>query len=161
LTVPVVEGTIVVMDLDRFGEEVESKGLSEYSPNIATGTLTLLVESLVSKWSALVLYGLDRGRGTEEAVLLFPGVEPGELEGDLVSIARELEGLGFSITIVALRAPIASYKPLKRRRLEDAYYKRAKRLLDSLKKRGGGVVFVEDRVAYRSRLSRVRPPPGP
>ena len=146
-----VEGTIVVMDLDRFGEEVEKRGLSEYSPNIATGTLTSLVESLASKWSAVVLYGLDPWRGTEEAVLLFPGVEPQELEGDLVSIAKAIEGLGYSISIVALRAPIVSYKPQRARRLDNPYYKRAKRLLGMVKKRGGGMVLVEDRIVYRSR----------
>ena len=150
----VVEGAIVILDLDRFGEEVEKRGLSEYSPNIATGTLTSLVEAFVSKWSAVVLYGLDHARGTEEAVIVVPGVDPWELEEDLVGIARAIEELGFSVSIVADRIPVVACKPLRERRLYEPHYRRVKRLLASVKRRGGGMVVIEGSVAYKIGGSR-------
>lgn len=144
-----VEGAMVILDLDRFGEEVERRGLSEYSPNVVTGTLTSLVESFVSKWSAMVLYGLDHARGTEEAVLVIPGVDPWELKEDLIAIARAVERLGYSISIVAARVPVVAYKPLTVRRLDEPHYKRVKRLLASAKRRGGGMVIIEGHIVYR------------
>ena len=140
-----VEGTIVVMDLDKFGELVEEKGWSEYRPNIVTGTLTSLVEWFVSKWRAVVVYGLDKERGTEEVVLEIPDVEPDEVREDLEYIRRRIEELGASITIIAVKGYVG-LKPAKSRR--EAYYGTpsrtlAHKLLKKAKRRGGNIVIVQ------------------
>ena len=140
-----VEGTIVVIDLDRFGETVEERGWSQYAPNPATGLLSHLVDRLASKWRAVVVYGLDWDRGTEEAVLEIPYTEPGELREDLEEVRRELNRLGIGVTIVAIRGEVG-LKPARNRR--EAYYgtpgrARAVRLLRRLKRRGGNTVYVE------------------
>jgi len=65
-------GCLVVMDLDRFKEYARERGLSVYEPNIVTGSLSSLVEGFVRKFQAVVVYGLDWDRGTEEVVLEIP-----------------------------------------------------------------------------------------
>jgi len=139
------EGTVVIIDLDRFGEVVEERGWSEYSPNPATGLLTRLVEELVSKWSGYLVYGLDEERGTEEAVIEFPLVEPEELREDLERIRRELNRVGVGVTIVAVKGHVgllsrsadrrAAYSATPARRM-------AAKLLRQAKRRGGNVVIV-------------------
>ena len=134
-----VEGTVIVIDLDRFGEVVEERGWSEYKPNPATGLLTLLVQRLVSKWQGVVIYGLDEERGTEEVVIEIPMVEPEELREDLEEIRRELRRVGVTATIVAVRGYVG-LKPARNRR--EAYtgtpYRRfAVKLLNQAKRRGG------------------------
>ena len=138
------EGTIVVMDLDRFGEVVRERGWSEYQPNPATGLLTDLVERFVRKWQAIVVYGLDPVRGTEEVVLEIPFVEPWEVKEDLESIRRELNRVGVGVTIVAVKGYILG-RPARDRR--EAYYgspsrSYAKHLLERLKRKGGNMVFI-------------------
>ncbi len=139
-----VEGTIVVMDLDKFGELVKEKGWSEYEPNIITGTLTSLVEWFVSRWRAVVVFGLDEKRGTEEVVLEIPGVEPEELREDLEYIRRRIKELGASITIIAVKGYVG-LKPARSRR--EAYYGTptrtfAHKLLRRAKRRGGDMVII-------------------
>ncbi len=141
LTLNLVEGTIVVLDLDRFGEYVREHGLSEYSPNIVTGTLSYLVEWFVRKWSGVIVYGLDWERGTEEAVVEIPYVDPEEIRGDLEKIVDEIKRLGVSISVVAIRDYVLCRRARSRR---EAYYgtlgrRRAIRLLRMVKKRGGGL----------------------
>ncbi len=141
-----VEGTIVVIDLDSFGEVVEERGWSQYKPNPATGLLTHLVEMLVAKWRAVVVYGLDWERGTEEAVLEIPYTEPSELRRDLEEIRREVNRLGVGVTIVAVRG-IVGLGPARNRR--EAYYgtpdrARAVAVLKKLKRRGGNTVYIEE-----------------
>ncbi len=139
-----VEGVVIVMDLDRFGEVVEERGWSEYSPNPATGLMTLLVERFVSKWRAVVVYGLDPERGTEEVVLEIPLVEPEEVLPDLEEIRRRLNEVGVGVTIAVVRGPVG-LKPARSRR--EAYYgtparRLAVRLLREAKRRGGNRVVV-------------------
>jgi hypothetical protein len=139
-----VEGTIVIMDLDRFGETVRERGWSEYEPNPATGLLTQLVEAFVRKWQAVVVYGLDPERGTEEVVLEIPFVEPYEVKGDLERIKHEVNALGVGITIVAVKGFVTG-KPASSRR--EAYYgtpdrRYAKAMLERLKRRGGNTIFI-------------------
>ncbi len=139
-----VEGTIIVMDLDGFGEMVEELGLSEYRPNIVTGTLTRLVERLAEKHGGLIVYGLDYERGTEEAVIEIPYMEPTEIAGDLEEIRREIERLGASITIVAVKDYVLMKRAAERR---EAYMatpgrRRAARLLRKAKRRGGNTVVI-------------------
>jgi len=139
-----VEGTIVIMDLDMFGEIVVERGWSEYEPNPATGLLTQLVEAFVRKWQAVVVHGLDPERGTEEVVLEIPLVEPYEVKEDLEAIKREVNKVGVGITIVAVKGVVLG-RPAGSRR--EAYYgtpsrKYAKTILEKLKRRGGNIVFI-------------------
>jgi hypothetical protein len=116
---PSIEGSLIMLDLDRFEEVVEEKGWSRYNPNPATGLLSSLVEEFSRKWQAVIVYGLDWDRGTEEAVLEIPGVEAFMISNDLKKIMDELcEQVGVSITIVAITAPVTG-KPSRDRR--EAY----------------------------------------
>lgn len=153
-------GCIVIMDLDRFKEYVRERGLSVYEPNVVTGTLSNLVEGLVRRFQAIVVYGLDWDRGTEEVVLEIPGVEAGELEPDLVRVAEEVHRLGLSITIVALTGYVSCAPARSRREAYSGHYLRSKArsVLESLKRRCGGVVYVDGVIAW-SRVSLGAPQP--
>jgi len=140
-----VEGTVVVMDLDRFEETVEERGWSRYRPNPATGLMTQLVELFVSKWHGYVVYGLDEERGTEEVVIEIPYVDPQDLIDDLEYIRRRLSELGVGITIVAVKGYVgavsrsvdrrAAYRATPTRRL-------AAKLLRETKRAGGNRVVI-------------------
>jgi len=141
------------MDLDRFKEYVRVRGLSVYKPNIITGTLSGLVEDLVRRFQAVVVYGLDWDRGTEEVILEIPGVEASELEQDLIRIAREVHELGSSITIIALTGYVSCTPAKDRREAYSNYLRsRAKGLLESFKRRCGGVVYIDGVIVW-SRVS--------
>ncbi|MEB3773615.1 MAG: hypothetical protein GSR86_01645 [Desulfurococcales archaeon] len=142
LTHPVM-GTLIIMDLDRMGELVEEAGLSEYKPNRITGLLTSLVESFASKWSAVVVYGLDRRRGTEEAIIEIPLVEPWEVLDDLEYIRKEVENAGGSITIIAVHTWITGAPARNRREAYTGYRRRALRLLKKLKRKGGNTIYID------------------
>lgn len=138
-----VEGTIIAIDLDEFSEVVREKGWSEYKPNPATGLLTMLVEEFVRKWQGVIVYGLDEERGTEEAVIEIPYVEPEEVERDLLRIKEELNKLGVRVTIVAIKDYVIA-KPANQ---HEAYYgtpgrKRAHELLRKIKRKGGNQVVI-------------------
>ncbi|MEB3846750.1 MAG: hypothetical protein GSR74_02095 [Desulfurococcales archaeon] len=154
---PAVTGSIIMIDLDDFGEIVEEKGWSRYRPNQATGLLSSLIEAFARKWQAVIVYGLDWERGTEEAVLELPGVEAGELTGDLARIAAELcSSAGVSATIVAVTVPgLTGLATSERRPAYMGYRRRVKRILESLKRRGGGVVYVDGEVVFTSPCRRI------
>ncbi len=135
---------MLVIDLDRFGEVVRERGWSEYKPNPATGLMTLLVERLVSKWRGVVVYGLDEERGTEEVVIEIPLVEPEELLPDLEEIKRELEKLGVTATMAAVKGYVG-LKPARDRREAYSgtpYRQLAWRLVRRAKARGGGRIII-------------------
>ncbi len=138
-----VEGTVIILDLDKFKEITRKKGFDEYKPNIITGTLTYLVDNLVRKWNAYVLYGLDYTRGTEEAVIIVPMVKPEEILEDLETIRREIEKLGASISIGVSYGVIANIKARNRR---EAYrnitVKNAFKALREAKRKGGNRILV-------------------
>ena len=139
-----VRGTVLVLDLDKFEETIEERGWSQYTPNPATGLLSHLIEQLARKWSAVIVYGLDWERGTEEAVLEIPLVEPEELRGDLERVKEEINRLGVGITIVAVRGHVG-LKPAKSRR--EAYTatparRLATKLLRKAKRRGGNTIMI-------------------
>ena len=144
-SVGLVEGTVVVIDLDRFGEVVEERGWSEYEPNPATGLLTHLVEMIVRKHHGYVVYGLDEERGTEEVVLEFPLISPEELRGDLEEMLRELNRLGAAATIVAVYGAVGLVnRRLDRRAAYGATPARrlASKILREAKRRGGNRVVI-------------------
>lgn len=153
----VSRGAVVVLDLDRFEEITRQRGYDEYTPNEVTGLLSDLVERLARKWCGVVVYGLDWERGTEEAVIEIPGVEARELEADLVEIAREVEKTGASITVVAVTGDIVGSPASSRREAYlGGFRSYSKKILERLKRRGGGVVYVDGRIAWRSRLREQR-----
>ncbi len=141
-----VEGLIIVLDLDRFEEFMKEKGWDPYKPNIVTGTLTGLVEDFARKWKGVVIYGLDRERGTEEAVIEIPyGHEYlEEIVSDLENIKREINRLGASISIVVVKDYVYPVPASSRR---EAYQgtpgrKRAWKLLRRVKRAGGNKLLV-------------------
>ncbi len=138
-------GCVIIMDLDKFEELTLKRGWSQYTPNIITGTLTDLVEQFARKYFAVVIYGLDRDRGTEEVVLEIPDVDNEILRQiivDLEKIRLEIEKLGGSITIAVALGPIIG-KPAKNRR--EAYNTPTRRLalklLREAKRKGGNRVI--------------------
>lgn len=145
---PLARGALVIIDLDRFSEVVRERGWSEYRPNPATGLLSQLVDALARRWQGLVVYGLDWERGTEEAVLEFPGIEATDLVDDLVGIARELEAQGVRATIVAVTGPVLGRPARTRREAYQGPRRAAKRIMESLKRRGGGVVYVDGEIVW-------------
>ncbi|MCD6489021.1 MAG: hypothetical protein J7K21_07365 [Desulfurococcales archaeon] len=139
------EGTIIVIDLDRFKEIVQEKGWDEYKPNIVTGTLTSLVEFFSRKWQGVIVFGLDPQRGTEEAIIEIPFINPLDVKNDLINIRDEINKLGVGVTIVAVR-DIVIARPARNRR--EAYYgtpgrRRALKILRSIKRKGGNKVYIE------------------
>jgi len=141
-----IEGLIIVADLDKFEEYVEMHGLDEYKPNDITGTLTSMFYDFAIRWRGVVIYGLDFERGTEEVIIEIP--IPSEIDDivrDLEEIRRTINRLGASITIVVVRDYVVC-KPARNRR--EAYYgtpgrSRAMKILRSIKRRGGNQVYVE------------------
>ncbi len=139
-------GCVIIMDLDKFEELSKSRGWSEYVPNIITGTLTTLVWQFVRKHFAMVIYGLDEKRGTEEVVLEIPDISEKDLEEiieDLERIRMEISRLGASISIAVALGPVTG-KPAKNRREAYNSYtrKRALKLLREVKRAGGNKVAV-------------------
>ncbi len=139
---PTLWGTIVILDLDRFGDYVQEHGLDPYKPNDVTATLTVLVEGLARKRGGFIVYGLDHERGTEEAVIEFPLVEPEELQNDLEHIIEEVKKLGASITIAAVKAPVTGRPARDRREAYSGPRRSVKRLLEKAKRRGGGMLIL-------------------
>ncbi|MCE4601167.1 MAG: hypothetical protein F7C38_06340 [Desulfurococcales archaeon] len=149
-----VQGTIILIDIDAMEEVMMERGWNEYKPNEATGLLSNLVEDLVRRRHAVVIHGLDWERGTEEALLELPVTRPEEIENDLVEIAKLMcSQAGVSVTIVAVEGPVG-LKPVDRKRVYTGSRGYAKRLLEALKRRGGGVVYVGGRVVYVSPCRR-------
>ena len=139
----VIEGTVIIMDLDEFEKITKEKGFDEYKPNIITGTLTYLIENFVRKWSAYVVYGLDYERGTEEVIIEIPLVRPEDVMEDVKRISETIKSLGASISIGMSYGPIIFMKARNRR---EAYSNPTIRLalkaLQEAKRRGGGRIIV-------------------
>ena len=139
-----VEGTVIILDLDKFKKVTKERGFNEYKPNIITGTLTHLVENFVRKWNAYVLYGLDYSRGTEEAVIIIPMIKPEEVLGDLEKIRREIEKLGASLSIGVSYGVIVNIKARNRREAyENITVKNALKALREAKRKGGNRIVVK------------------
>ncbi|ADI32228.1 hypothetical protein [Staphylothermus hellenicus] len=141
-----VEGIIIVLDLDRFEEYTIKYGLDQYKPNTITGMLTSLVENFIRKWRAVVVYGLDYERGTEETIIEIPyGFEQiDEIVKDLKAIKDEINKAGALITIVVVKDYVLGRKARNRK---EAYHgtpgrRRAIRVLRKAKRAGGNKLVV-------------------
>ncbi|MCE4602634.1 MAG: hypothetical protein F7C08_00450 [Desulfurococcales archaeon] len=141
---PLVSGTLVIMDLDYMEDYIEKHGLDEYKPNRVTGLLSNLVDAFARKWRGIIVYGLNWERGTEEAVIEIPLVEPSEVKYDLEEIRNEVKREGGSITIVAVREHLIARPARTRREAYSSYRRRAARMLRKLKARGGDTVYIEE-----------------
>ncbi len=143
-----IEGIIVLLDLDSFEEYTVSHGFDEYKPNIVTGTLTQLIEEFITMYRGVVIYGLDKKRGTEEAIIELTGLtdrEIADMINDLEKIKNRMNQLGVGITIVVLRDYVL-LKPARNRR--EAYRatpgrRRAVKLLKSAKRKGGNTIVIK------------------
>jgi hypothetical protein len=143
---PFVPGLIIVLDLDRFGEYVKQRGLDEYKPNTVTGELTNLVEELAVKHRGVVIYGLSRNRGTEEAIIEIPygSDDLNQVVKDIEEIKKKIEEYGVSLSAVIVRDYVTG-KPARDRR--EAYHgtpgrSKAIKALRNIKRRGGGRILL-------------------
>jgi len=144
-----VKGITVFLDLDRFKEITRSMGWTEYKPNIITGSLTHLIEELVSRLRGVVVHGLDEERGTEEAIIKFIDADESEVLKGLEKVRREIEKLGkesgsnATVSIGVYIGPITSIKPQSlseaKKTLEVTM---ALRALKKAKKMGGNRIVV-------------------
>ncbi|MEM4575894.1 MAG: hypothetical protein QW701_00380 [Candidatus Nezhaarchaeales archaeon] len=110
-------GITVALDLDRFKDVTNNMHWTEYKPNIVTGSLTRLVEEVISKLGGIVIYGLDEERGTEEVVMKFVDTNIDEVLREMEKIRLEIERIGresgsnATISIGIYIGPITSLKP--------------------------------------------------
>jgi len=139
-----IEGTVIILDLDKFKKVTKERGFNEYRPNIITGTLTHLVEDFVRKWNAYVLYGLDYSRGTEEAVIMIPMTKPEEVLDDLEKIRKEIEKLGATLSIGVSYGVIINIKARDRREAyKNITVKNALKALKEAKRKGGNRIVIK------------------
>lgn len=143
---PLLPGLVIVLDIDKFENYVQSRGLDPYKPNIVSGELTRLIEKFVWDYRGIVVYGLSSERGTEEVIIEIPfGHE--ELDSiikDLNEIRESIRRHGATLSIAIVKDFVVC-KPARDRR--GAYYgtpgrARATKLLRSIKRRGGNGIIV-------------------
>jgi len=65
------KAVVVFVDLDNFEYCTKLKNWDPYQPNPITSFLTKSLEKLISKYHAVNLWGINKSRGTEEAILIF------------------------------------------------------------------------------------------
>ncbi len=142
-------GTVIVIDLDRFEDVTRERGYDEYTPNEVTGKMSALIEDFARKWQAVIVYGLDWERGTEEALIEIPYVDAWEVAEDLVKIAKEIEDTGVTATIVAVTGYVAPWISGDRRVYAATPTRRtALKAMERLKSRGGGRVYIDGVIVY-------------
>ncbi|AFH42300.1 hypothetical protein IOK49_06690 [Fervidicoccus fontis] len=137
-------GSIVIADLDNFEEVVREKGLNEYVKNSITNALTEGVIFLAIKFRGIIIYGVNKERGTEEAVLEFPMMRCSDLESDLYSIKEEINKNGANITVVCLEGYVLGKNANSRK---EAYYGTpwrsfARKILEEAKRKGGNRIII-------------------
>lgn len=143
------QGVVIALDLDDFGRCAEHMGWSEYTPNIITGFITEAVEELVSKHFGVVIWGLDRKRGTEEALLVFQldyEMIAEELQELVTKVKSMAEGIDAptSLSIGVAIGPLMRLKPetnnRKKTLAKDPTRVLAYKALREAKKRGGNTI---------------------
>jgi len=145
-----MHNVVVVVDLDRFKKIVKEMGWPEYSPNLITGILSELVDGLARKHHAMIIYGLDWKRGTEEAILACFSPNMDSLLNDLEAIRRKVEDAGretgsnATISIGVAQGPVLKVKPAASRKelFKTLTERLAKRALQKAKRLGGNRIIV-------------------
>jgi len=138
-----VEGVVVVVDLDNFEEEIERRGWSQWRPNEATGLLTQLALDFASRHRAVIIYGVDEKRGTEEFIAEIPYAKVEDVLDDVKNIISELNRIGVRAS-AAIVEGLVGLRPVRNRR--EAYYgtparRKAMELLRRAKASGGNKVL--------------------
>jgi hypothetical protein len=139
-----VEGVVVALDLDNFEEEIERRGWSQWKPNEATGLLTQLALHFASKHRAVVIFGVDPNRGTEEFMMEIPFAKIDDVIDDVKNIIEELNKVGVRASASVVEG-LVGLKPARSRR--EAYYgtparRKAIELLRKAKASGGNKVLI-------------------
>ncbi len=138
-----VEGVVVILDLDNFEKEVKKRGWSRWKPNEATGLLTQLATGFALKHRAVIIYGVDEKRGTEEFVMEIPYAKIDDIIDDVKKIIVEMNKLNIKAS-AAIVEGLVGLKPARSRK--EAYYgtparRRALELLRKAKTKGGNLVL--------------------
>jgi len=145
-----MHNVVVIVDLDRFKKIVKEMGWPEYSPNPITGLLSEFVDDLARKHHAMIIYGLDWRRGTEEAILACSSPNMDSLLNDLEAIRRKVEDAGretgsnATISIGVAQGPLLRVKSAASRRelFKTPTERLARRALQKAKRLGGNRMIV-------------------
>lgn len=142
-------GTVVFLDLDNFKKCMESKNWSEYTPNPITRHLTNKIMRYVREYRVFILWGLNRQRGTEEAILFFQYEKDfiqeliEELRKDVMKLARRYHA-PTSLSAGLAEGKVPKVKKIKshskREFKKDPTIFLAYRALKKAKKRGGNCI---------------------
>lgn len=142
-------GTIVFLDLDKFGECVEEQSWNSYKPNKISGFLTNKLLEYITKFQVVHLWGIDKKRGTEEAILLFLQEKEWikslfeDLRKQILKIAKKF-GVNTSLSVGIAHGPIRNLKVVKghskREFIKNPTVYMAYKALKKAKKMGGNQV---------------------
>lgn len=143
-------GTIVFLDLDKFHNCIEKKGWSEYTPNPITDFLTVELEKIIRKYRAMELFGVNKHRGTEEAILYFHQNYK-KIYEVFENLRRKLERFAekmnapTSLSVGITKGKVPKVKRIKSHNVnefkKDPYVFLAYKALKKAKKKGGNCIF--------------------
>jgi hypothetical protein len=146
------EGTIVFLDLDKFGECMDFMGWTRYTPNEITGFMTEKIMLWISTYFAVHIWGMNEKEGTEEAMLAF-FQDPEEIYDLMESFRNEIFLLAqkikapttLSIGISTGLINMDEIKPISHHRQSDISKDPTRRLafkaIQKAKKMGGNQTF--------------------
>jgi GGDEF domain-containing protein len=143
-------GIIVFLDLDRFRECVKEKNWSEYAPNKFSGFLTNRLLEYTRKYQAVHLWGINKRRGTEEAILLFLQEKKQvkaifeKLRKKICNMAKEI-GVNTSLSVGIAEGTIQNLKKIKshakKEFMNNPTVYLAYKALKEAKKKGGNKII--------------------
>ena len=138
-----VRGVVVALDLDSFEDVVSERGWNQWKPNQATGLLTQLALDFASKHRAVIIFGVDIDRGTEEFIMEIPFANVNDVIDDVKNIINELNKILIKAS-AAIVEGLVGLKPARNRR--EAYYgtparRKAIKLLRKAKSLGGNRIL--------------------
>ncbi|MCY3410175.1 MAG: hypothetical protein INQ03_00930 [Candidatus Heimdallarchaeota archaeon] len=144
-------GTVIAVDLDNFKICTQVMGWNSYTSNPITRLLTDVLEDFIRKFYALELIGIDRSKGTEEAILVvFQETET--ILQDLRIIIKSLDQLAnklaapTSLSIGVATGQINEIKILENRKkstlFRDPIRAMALKALKKAKKGGGNQIII-------------------
>jgi GGDEF domain-containing protein len=143
-------GTIVFLDLDKFGECIEEQNWNAYKPNEISGFLTNKLLEYITKFQAVHLWGINKKRGTEEAILLFLQEKEWvkslfeDLRKKILKLAKKF-GANTSLSVGIAHGPIKNLKVVKghsrKEFIKNPTVYMAYKALKKAKKMGGNQVI--------------------